>query len=230
MSDQKISKQSNKNPLQIGTCILGTLEEKLKAFRIMNQNSIKKRYFLSRDIIKDPTGKILLNKSSEIDIPTVKLLRRYYSSDQLLKVFQPDEGIAIISDMTHPIGISLTMDIVTQIMNIGGGTYEGFIERVDSFMDFLKLLKKVLFPKILIIGFIPEERLYTEKINFMRYQKVDPYISTVEITHSVYKKTPYFSKLSHIHIDAEDAHAWSRLVIEIINLYTKPYLVEEIDR
>ncbi len=219
--------QKKENPLRIGVCNLDELEEKVKAFRIMNQSALKKRYILSREVVTAPGGSILLSKSAEIDISRAKLLRRHFGSDDAFKTFQPDEGIVIISDMSSPEGISLSMDIVTQIMNIGGGAYEGFIDRVDSFTDFLNLLKKALFPKLLIIGYIPPERLEMEKINFVRAKRVDHYVRAIELTHSTTKTQPYFPKIKQVHIDTGDAKSWGRFIIEIVREYTKPYFVED---
>ena len=221
----------SENPLCIGVSNLGKLEEKLKAFRVMNQNSVKKRYILAREALKRPGHDTpILEKSAEIDVPAVKLLSRYFDGEKEIKIFQPDEGIVIMSDMASPQGISFSMDIVTQIMNIGGGVYEGFIERVDSFGELLNLLKKVLFPRLLLIGSLSSERLESEKINFIRAQRVDQYIRLIEITHSVYKKEPYFSKLSkcrQIHIDPDDPYAWGRMIIEVIREYTRDYFIED---
>lgn len=221
----------SENPLRIGVSSLRELEEMLKAFRVMNQNSFKKRYVLLREVMKKPGYDTpMLEKSAEIEVPAVRLLSRYIDKDKEIKIFQPDEGIAIISDMNSPQGISLSMDIVTQIMNIGGGAYEAFIERVNSFGELLNLLKKALFPRLLLIGYLSPKRLETEKINFVRTQRVDQYIRLIEITHSVYKKEPYFSKLNklkQIHIDPDDPHAWSRLIIEVIREYTRAYFIED---
>ena len=74
------------------------------------------------------------------------LLKRAFKPTHTFKTFQPDEGIVILSDMSTPAGISLSMDLVTQIMNIGGGAYEAFIDRVDSFKELNTLLQKALFP------------------------------------------------------------------------------------
>lgn len=219
--------QKKENPLRIGVCNLDELEEKVKAFRIMNQSALKKRYILSREVVTAPGGSILLSKSAEIDISRAKLLRRHFGSVDSFKTFQPDEGIVIISDMSSPEGISLSMDIVTQIMNIGGGASEGFIDRVDSFTDFLNLLKKALFPKLLIIGYIPPERLEMEKINFVRAKRVDHYVRAIELTHSTTKTQPYFPKIKQVHIDTNDPKSWGRFIIEIVREYTKPYFVED---
>ena len=43
--------QKKDNPLRIGVCNLDELEEKVKAFRVMNQSALKKRYILSREVI-----------------------------------------------------------------------------------------------------------------------------------------------------------------------------------
>ncbi|MBI3395703.1 MAG: hypothetical protein HY042_07710 [Spirochaetia bacterium] len=219
--------RKKENPLRIGICTLDELEEKVKAFRIMNQSALKKRYVLSRDAVRVPTSEMVLQKSSEIDISKAKLLRRHFHGDFLLKTFQPDEGIVIISDMSTPEGISLSMDIVTQIMNLGGGAYEGFIDRVDSFTDFLNLLKKALFPKLVIIGYLPADRLEMERINFVRARRVDQYIRSIELTHGLQKPQAYFPKIKQVHIDQADPKSWGRFIIEVVREYTKPYFVEE---
>ncbi|MBX7057317.1 MAG: hypothetical protein K1X75_04580 [Leptospirales bacterium] len=219
--------QRKENPLRIGMCTLDELEEKIKAFRIMNQSALKKRYILSREPITVPGQGVIIQKSGEIDISKAKLLRRHFVGDHVFKSFQPDEGIVIISDMSSPEGIALSMDIVTQIMNIGGGAYEGFIDRVDSFSDFLNLLKKALFPKLLIIGYIPPERLEVEKINFVRARRVDYYIRAIELTHSTQKPQAYFPKIKQVHIDIREPKSWGRFIIEIVREYTKPYFVED---
>ncbi len=218
----------NENPLKIGICQLGELEERLKAFRLMNQTAVRKRYVLSREIVDTPSNVPVLKKSVEIDVPTVKLLRRYFPIDREMKIFQPDEGIVILSDMSDPNGIALSMDLVTQILNIDGGAYEGFIERVDSFGEFLQLLKKVLFPRLVIIGYLSPSRLEMEKINFVRSRHMDQYLRMIEITHSVYKKEPYFPRVRQIHLDPDDPYAWGRLIIEIIREYIRPYFSESI--
>ena len=219
--------RKKENPLRIGMCTLDELEEKIKAFRTMNQSALKKRYILSRDVLRAPTGESILQKSTEIDISRAKLLRRHFNGDFLLKTFQPDEGIVLISDMSSMEGISLSMDMVTQMMNVGGGAYEGFIDRVDSFTDFLNLLKKALFPKLVVIGFLPPDRLEMERINFVRAKKGDSYIRVIELTHAVQKPKPYFPKVKQVHIDTTDPKSWGRFIIEVVREYTKPYFIED---
>lgn len=227
MDSEQRDAQKKENPLRIGICSLDELEEKIKSFRIMNQSALKKRYILSREQVLDQNDQPILEKSGEIDISRAKLLRRNFSGGHIFKSFQPDEGIVIISDMSSSEGISLGMDIVTQIMNIGGGAYEGFIDRVDSFADFLNLLKKALFPKLILIGYIPPDRLELEKVNYIRAKRVDHYIRTIEITHSLLKPQPYFPKSKQVEITTEDPKSWARLIIEIIREYTKPYFIED---
>ncbi|MBE8432125.1 hypothetical protein IQB77_20520, partial [Leptospira interrogans serovar Pomona] len=154
MEDTELEKRSRENVLKIGYCSLDEIEEKVKAFRVMNQNAVKKRYIITREPILDSGGGAILTKAAEINISAAKLLRRHFKGSQMFKTFQPDEGIVIISDITSAEGVSFSMDIVTQIMNLGGGAYEGFIDRVDNFAEFINLLKKSLFPKLIIIGYI----------------------------------------------------------------------------
>ena len=219
------SQIQKENPLQIGVCTLGQLEERISAFRVMNQSSIKKRYILSREVIDAPNGSNILKKSSEIDIASVKLLQRYFPPTKPLKIFQPDEGIVIMSSMSNPNSISFSMDIVTQILNIGGGRYEGFIERVENFSYFFNFLKKSLFPRVLLIGYLEESQVNMEKVNFLRSRKIDPFIRIIELTHNTYKKEPYFPKARQLNIDPNDSRAWSTLIIEVIREYSKPYLL-----
>jgi len=225
LSKEEIRKKEN--PLRVGICTLDELEEKVKAFRIMNQTALKKRFILSREEIATAGGEILVQKRSEIDISKAKLLRRHFQGDRVLKTFQPDEGMVIISDMSSPEGIPLSMDVVTQVMNLGGGTYEGFIDRVDSFAEFLNLLKKALFPRLVVIGYLPPDRMDLELMNFARARKVDQYMRVIELTHSMFKPKSYFQKVKHIHIDTEEPKSWGRFIIELVREYTKPYFVEE---
>lgn len=227
MEESEYNKKSRENILKIGYNSLYEIEEKVKAFRVMNQNAAKKRFIISRENIRDNVGKILLQKASEIDLSATMLLRRKFKPDTVFKIFQPDEGIVIISDMTTMEGVTLTMDIVTQIMNLGGGAYEGFIDRVDSFTDFINHLKKALFPKLIIIGYIPKDRIQTEIINFVRVKRIDNYLRVLELTHSEYKPAGYFPKIKQVAI-TEDPKSWGRFVVDIIREYTKPYLTEQV--
>ena len=222
------SKPSVDNPLRMGVCTLDELEERIKAFRVMNQSALKKRYIISReDVLIPGTSDAILQRGMEIDISRAKLMRRHFQAGHIFKSFQPDEGIVIVSDMNKMEGIPLTMDVVTQIMNLGHGAYEGFIDRVDNFGDFLNLLKKALFPKLMLIGYLSPETLESEKLNFARIRRVDQYIRVIEITHNKFKPRPYFPRLKNIHIDTADSKSWSRFVVEIIREYTKLYFVEE---
>ncbi|MCZ8239138.1 MAG: hypothetical protein O9346_14670 [Leptospiraceae bacterium] len=228
MEEKDLNKKSRENVLKIGYCTLDELEEKVKSFRIMNQNAVKKRYIITREPVLDSANKPILNKAQEIDVSSAKLLRRHFKGNHVVKTFQPDEGIVIISDMDSPEGISFTMDIVTQIMNLGGGAYEGFIDRVDSFTDFIELLKKNLFPKLIIVGYLPKEKIQNEIINFVRVKRIDNYIRVIELTHSGYKPQAYFPKMKQVHLSQEDPKSWGRFVIEIIREYTRPYFIEEV--
>ncbi len=227
MEETELNRKSRENILKIGFNTLSEIEEKVKSFRIMNQNAAKRRYIITRENIRDNNQKIIIPKAAEIDISATMLLRRQFKGDTILKTFQPDEGIVIISDMATMEGVTLTMDIVTQIMNLGGGAYEGFIDRVDSFTDFINHLKKALFPKLIIIGYIPKERIQSEMINFVRVKRIDNYLRTLELTHSVHKPHGYFPKIKQVPIN-EDPKSWGRFVVEIVREYTKPYLIEQV--
>ncbi|GBF50712.1 hypothetical protein LPTSP4_22390 [Leptospira ryugenii] len=228
MEETDLGKRKRENVLKIGFSTLDEIEEKVKAFRVMNQNAVKKRYLLTRDPILDGAGKVLVPKAQEIDVSAAKLLRRHFKGTDLFKVFQPDEGLVIISDMSTMEGVSFSMDIVTQIMNLGGGAYEGFIDRVDSFEEFITLLKKNLFPRMIIVGYLPKEKIQTEIINFVKVKRLDNYLRAIELTHSVFKPQPYFSKMKQVNISQEDPKSWGRFVVEIVREYIRPYFVEEV--
>ncbi|MBP9889057.1 MAG: hypothetical protein KBF93_22370 [Leptospiraceae bacterium] len=227
MEETELNRKSRENILKIGFNTLSEIEEKVKSFRIMNQNAAKRRYIITRENIRDNSQKVIIPKAAEIDISATMLLRRQFKGDTIFKTFQPDEGIVIISDMATMEGVTLTMDIVTQIMNLGGGAYEGFIDRVDSFTDFINHLKKALFPKLIIIGYIPKERIQSEMINFVRVKRIDNYLRTLELTHSVHKPQGYFPKIKQVPIN-EDPKSWGRFVVEIVREYTKSYLIEQV--
>jgi hypothetical protein len=228
MEETDIGKRKRENVLKIGFSTLDEIEEKVKAFRVMNQNAVKKRYLITRDPIMDGTGKLLLPKAQEIDVSAAKLLRRHFKGSDMFKVFQPDEGIVIISDMSTMEGVSFSMDIVTQIMNLGGGAYEGFIDRVDSFEEFIVLLKKNLFPRLVIVGYLPKEKIQTEIINFVKVKRLDNYLRAIELTHTVFKPQAYFPKIKQVNISQEDPKSWGRFVVEIVREYIRPYFVEQV--
>ena len=226
VENRKGSQLAN-NVLKIGISSLEELEIKVKAFRTINLNSKKRRFIISREDLKDASGNIVVSKGEDIDLAKVKLLRRANKADTLIKTFQPDEGIVLLTDMNSPMGIQLSMDMVTQIMNMGGGAYEAFIDRVDSFKEFSALLNKALFPKLVVIGFMPAENLAEEIKYFHLVKKLDPYIRMIEITHTALKPASALPKLKQISISPDDKDSWKRFILEIIQEYTKPYSIEE---
>ncbi|MBV6494456.1 MAG: hypothetical protein LDLANPLL_02489 [Turneriella sp.] len=217
------------NILRIGTSYLGELEEKVKALRTINLNVKKRRFLISREDITLPNGEVLLAKGSDIDISKVMLLRRHFKADHLVKTFQPDEGIVLVSDMSTPVGIQFSMDLVTQVMNIGGGAYEAFIDRVDSFKEFAALYNKALFPKLAIIGYIPMqvERVKEELAFYQLIARTDPYIRMLEILHTAIKPQPIIPRIRNLTISPEDKDSWKRFILEIIAEYTKGYSIEQ---
>lgn len=216
------------NPLSIGETTLIELEEMIKAFRIMNGTSEKKRLVLSRNNI--PLRKAsnrVINSCTEIDLALAKLLRRNFGANYRLNIIKPDEGIVIVSSMKSRSGIPLSIDLVTQIMNIGGGIYEGLINRVESFEDLIVLLRGKFYPKLVIVGCLPQERLLTEYTNLVKAIKLDAYLRFLEINHDKLKPKPYFKRLRQVDINTEDANCWGKYLIEVIREYTRPYLTEK---
>lgn len=215
------------NVLKIGTSTMADLTEKVKAFRTMNLKVKKRRFLISRENILDQDKNVVVKKGEDIDISKTMLLRRIYKADHEFKTFQPDEGIVLISDMTSPAGISLSMDLVTQVMNIGGGAYEAFIDRVDSFEELHSLLQKALFPKMVIVGYIPLEKLKNELAYYNEVARVDPFLRFIEILHTQIKPMPILPRLRNVTISPEDRDSWKRFIIEVVQEYTKPYSIEE---
>lgn len=217
------------NPLRIGLTTLDELEEKIKAFRILNLSSLKKRYIISRENIYIPnTEELILEKGKEIDVNKVKILRKHFAGNHVFKIFQPDEGIIVISDMNKKESIPLSMDILTQLMSLGKGAYEGFIDRVDNFEECLFLLKKTLFPRLMIIGYLPVENLENERLNLVRIKRIDHYIRTIEVIHTKYKPYPYFSKIKNVTIEPKNQKSWVKFLVNVIQEYNRGYLIEEL--
>lgn len=224
---EKGSQKTTSNVLKIGTTSISELEDKVKAFRTINLNVKKRRFIVSREDLNNSNGNPIVKRGEDIDISKVKLLRRTMKAETQIKTFQPDEGIVLITDMSSPAGIQLSMNMVTQIMNIGGGAYEAFIDRVDSFKELSTLLTKALFPKMVIVGFIPEEKRQEELIYYHMVKKIDAYIRMIEINHTTIKPKAFIPKLRQILISPEDSDSWKRFILEIISEYTKPYSIED---
>ena len=221
-------KKNSINPLSIGETTLVELEEMIKAFRIMNCTTENKRLILSRNNI--PLRKAnnrIINSCTVIDLSLAKLLRRNFGANYKLNIIKPDEGITIVSSMKNRNGIPLSIDLVTQIMNIGGGIYEGLINRVESFEDLLALLRKKFYPKLVIVGYLPQERLVLEYANLVKAFKLDAYLRFLEINHDKLKPNSYFKRLRQVDINTEDANCWGKYLIEVIREYTRPYLTEK---
>ena len=217
----------NDNVLKIGISSLNEVEEKVKAFRGINPNVKKKRYILSREEIRSPEGEQILKKAQEIDIVKVKLLRRLFKGSRIFKTFQPDEGILLVSDMNSTKGINFSIDLTAQVMNIGGGSYEGFVDRVDNFTEMYKLLQKTLFPKLVIVGYLAEDQLEKQRAMQSVISKEDPYIRFLEITHKQLKPSPAFQgRMRNVQISSEERDSWKTFISEVIKAYTKPYLTE----
>ncbi len=215
------------NVLRIGISSLEEIEEKIKAFRSMNLNAKNKRYLIARENIYDAQKKLLIQKASDIDIVKAKLLRRSFKGDHSFKTFQPDEGIVLISNMSSKGGLSFSVDLVTQVMNIGRGSYEAFIDRVDGLSQMYRLFQKSLFPKLVVIGYLSSENPIQQKALFDVITKTDPYIRFLEVVHTKFKPQSVFPRMPQVEIMLGDPDAWKRFILEIIREYTKPYLIED---
>ena len=212
--------------------ITGTeeLEEKIKAFRTINASAIKKRFLLSRQELAIPGGdEVLLEPGMEIDMPKAKQVRRHYHGSTPLKTYQPDEGIAVVSDLSSPEGAALTMQIMQYLSTLGGGRYEAFLDRTDTFSELLQLIKQSLFPRMVIIGYFPHDRLRMERLNMVRLRRYDTFIRFLEVTHSELKHSAGFPAIKQIRIDPVDPDAgWDTFLNVVCREYKKPYYVEEL--
>lgn len=217
------------NPLRMGITGTEEIEEKIKAFRTINGSSIKKRYLLSRQSLSVPGGEeVLLEPGMEIDMAKAKQIRRYYHGSVPLKTFQPDEGIAVVSDLSSPEGAPLTMEIMHGLSTLGGGRYETFLDRTDTFSELLHLVKMSLFPRMVVIGYFPHDRLRMERLNMIRLRRYDTFIRFLEVTHSEWKHSAGFPAIKQVRVDPADPDAgWDAFLNVVCREYKKPYYVEE---
>jgi len=213
------------NPLRVGICTLYELEERLKAFRIMNRISLKKRFMMSREKIVAESGEVLLSKAEDIDLKIVKKLRSDHHGSMLLNIYQPDEGIVVVSDSTAVDGIRLTNSIMREINQLSKKKYEGFIDHVDSLFGFMTLFRTILFPRLILIGYVHPGRLNAERNNIRRIRKIDRYLRIVEVLHSRYKQFPYFQDVRTITIHEDQKQ--NTFQDAVIREYIKPYFIEE---
>lgn len=224
---EKNTEHKGSNVLRIGLSTLRELEEKVKAFRTINLNAKKRRFIISREDILDNNGNVVIKKGEDIDLAKVLFLKRIYKPDHVFKTFQPDEGIVLISDMNSPAGVQLTMDLVTQVMVLGGGGYEAFVDRVDSFKEMNNLMNKTLFPKLAIIGYLPRERLQEELAYYTVISRADPYLRFIEVIQTDIKPVPIIPRLKQVIIVPGDRESWKKFVLEVITEYTRNYSIEE---
>ncbi|MDH5716745.1 MAG: hypothetical protein OEZ22_03790 [Spirochaetia bacterium] len=217
----------NSNILKVGINSLKELEEKIKALRTINLHSKRKRYIISRTEIPDNSGNLIMQKGEDFDYPKTMLLKRFYKPGFMFKTFQPNEGITIVSSMNNAEGIQMTMDLVTQIMNIGGGAYEAFIDRVDSFSGLSTIMGNAIYPKLVIVGYISSENITNEINYFRKIANDDPYIRFVEVIHSKIKPKPVLEKIKTILISTADKDCWKKFILEVIKEYISPYNIEE---
>lgn len=223
-----MSRDDSKNPLRMGYHTVMELEEITKAFRSMNQTGLKKRYILTAETVHNPeSSRVLIEKGKEIDLSKIRILRRYFKAHDIIKTVQPDEGIMIVSDMNTQEGIEISSSIVSHLLSLGKGRYERFIDRVDSFSEFLQLLKKEIFPRLLIIGYLPADRLEMDRLNYSRVRRFDSHIRVLEVTYSPYKTNPAFPGIKQIHIQSRQEQEWDSFIQSVVREYTKPYYVED---
>lgn len=216
------------NVLKIGCVRLDELEEMVKAFRLMNQNSRRKRVVITRENIHDPYNRVIVEKARDIDVSTVKLINRFYKGDKEFRVFCPVEGIAIVSDQLHDQTASFTNSIINQVMNIGGGIYQAFIDHVNSFEDLFCLLEKGLSPKLVISGVVSDEKQQHENTIIKELKTFDPHLRFLDVVHSRLKPEQLIKGSPSVLISENDEKSWQKFVLKVIDIYTRPYFMEEL--
>lgn len=242
-SEQSPPGQEITNPLGMGVCSVDEIVDRVRAFRQMNSGSIRQRFILSREDIPDPENdkNFLLSRGDEIDLNQAKNLVKLLPPGYFIKTYQPDEGITIISDSLSQEGASLTMEIYNRIYGLGGGKYEAFIDVVDSFSEFLRLVQKALFPRLILVGSISADRLEMEHVHFIRAKKFDEFFRIMEVSDSRWKPAGFFSRIKQVKIPpsqatGRDKKKESAIVVppmeydefqrSVIREYTKPYFFE----
>lgn len=222
-----MEEQKHINILRIGISNPAELEEIVKAFRVMNQYSKKRRFVVSREDIKDSNGAVIVEKAHDINISVVKLLQRHYKPDTVLKVFSSDEGIAVVTNAESLTGKEFSLHLKTTIESIGGGIYKPFIDTVSNFHELFKLFEKGLSPKMVVVGYIPVKNVAQEVSTYNEIKKYDPYIRMMDITHDELKPKSFLKGSPVFHFDNSDK-VWHKLISTIILEYTKPYFFEEV--
>lgn len=217
------------NILRVGIANLTELEELVKAFRLMNQYSKRRRFVVSREDLKDIYGNIIVEKAHDINISVVKLLQRNFKPDTEFKIFSSDEGIAIVTYLESMTGKDFSMQLIETIGNIGGGIYKPFIDVVPNFHELFKLFEKGLSPKLVVVGYIPVKNVAQEVSMYNEIKKFDPYIRLLDITNDDLKPKSFLKGAVLFHFD-NTLKVWHRLLTKIINEYTKPYFMEEISK
>jgi len=87
------------NILKVGIAEADRLDDMVRSFRLMNKNSNRRRFVVSRENVVDGHGNIIVEKAKDIDISVVKQFQRSFDRNTEFKVFSSDEGIAIMRDL-----------------------------------------------------------------------------------------------------------------------------------
>ena len=221
-----MNEQAN-NVLKVGISTLDEIEEKIKAFRIMNRDTRQKRYLISRENVYNQNKNLILKKTDDIDVVKAKLLRRSFRGSHVFKTFQPDEGIVVVSDVSSVENSIFSNDLMKQVKTVGQGLYDAFIDRVDNFHQLHQFFQKTLFPRLVVVGHLPSETLEQQKVICNNViLREDPYIRCLEVVHSDFKPIPILSEIKQVHVSTQDTKPWQKLIQGIVREYKKPYLVK----
>ncbi len=216
------------NILQVGVADAEKLDDMVRAFRLMNRHSNRRRFLVSRENVNDANGNLIVEKAKDIDISVVKQLQRSFSRDTEYKIFSSDEGIAIVTEFNAEYGSEFSKSLMNQIMNIGNGIYRPFIDVVSSFNELFALFKKGLSPKLVVIGYIPVKNVGQEVKMYNDLKAYDPYIRYLDVLHAELKPRSFIKGVPQYMLNPADDKAWHKFVVKVINEYTKPYFMEEV--
>ena len=81
---------------------------------------------------------------------------------------------------------------------------------------------------MMIIGYIPLERIKEELAYYNVIRRADPYLRMLEVLEPRVKPSPLMSRSHHIIINPADGNSWKRFIVEVVQDYAKSYSIEEV--
>lgn len=206
------------NLLNPGETRVADLRDRMDAFRKMNEVNPKKRFLISRQSVYSESGAPLLGQGDVISEEILKNLTQVLPPQRKIKTFQPDEEVLIISDDSMIEGVQLTESISSLLKRRLGMQYILHFERSSSFVRHIQMLHNTIFPRLIILGYIPHQRMENEMRLLEEARYFDHFFRVVEILDSETKPEPYIDSCCSVHIHDED-----ELMDMVIQNYNRPY-------